>query len=77
MDEMANQAVLSARNMLRGTEPPPFRYFDLDIDPRFFEEMEITCSPQMTYGNRVILETLVEKYNPHAKIVESELLGKI
>lgn len=26
---------------------------------------------------RVILETLVEKYNPNAKIVDSELLGKI
>lgn len=76
--EMMSQLFsMSVTKMAQGKEPPPFRYFDLDIDPKFFEEMEITCSPQMTYGNRVILETLVEKYNSHAKIVESELLGKI
>lgn len=63
--------------MIQGNEAPPFRFFDLDIDPRYFTEMEITCSPQMTAGNRILLETLVEKYNPHAKIVNSELLGKI
>lgn len=68
---------LSVNKMLLGKEPPPFRYFDLDIDPRYFAEMEITCSPQMTCGNRVLLEAIVEKYNPNAKIVESELLGKI
>lgn len=77
IEEMTNQALVSARKLLQGTEPPPFRYYDLDIDPQFFAEMEITQSPQMTYGNRVILETLVEKYNPSAKIIESELLGKI
>lgn len=68
---------LSVTKMAQGKEPPPFRFFDLDIDPRFFEEMEITCSPQMTPGNKILLETLVEKYNPKAKIVESDLLGKI
>lgn len=77
IEEMTNQALVSARKLLQGTEPPPFRYYDLDIDSQCFAEMEITQSPQMTYGNRVILETLVEKYNPSAKIIESELLGKI
>lgn len=68
---------LTVNKLYQGTEVPPFRYFDLDIEPDCFDEMEITCSPQMTSGNRVILETLVEKYNPKAKIVDSELLGKI
>lgn len=68
---------LSVTRMAQGKEPPPIRFFDLDIDPQYFEEMEITCSPQMSIGNRILLETLVEKYNPKAKIVESELLGKI
>ena len=77
VEMMSQMFSMSATKMTQGKEPPPFRYYDLDIDPKCFEEMEITCSPQMTYGNRVILETLVEKYNPSAKIVESELLGKI
>lgn len=63
--------------MFTGIAEPPFRYYDLDIDPKYFEEMEITCSPQMSAGNRTILETLVERYNPNATILESELLGKI
>lgn len=67
----------SVTKMAQGKEPPPFRFFDLDIDPQYFEEMEITCSPQMSIGNRIVLEALVEKYNPKAKIVDSELLGKI
>ena len=63
--------------MFTGIAEPPFRYYDLDIDPKYFEEMEITCSPQMSAGNRTILETLVERYNPNATILKSELLGKI
>lgn len=56
----------------------PFpQHIDLQLDTTCFAEMEITCSPKMTAGNRVILETLIEKYNPSAKIVDSELLGKI
>lgn len=70
-------ASASVTRMVQGIEKPPFRFFDLDIDPRYFSDMEITCSPQMSLGNRILLETLVEKYNPSAKIVESELLGKI
>lgn len=77
VEMMSQMFSMSVTKMTQGKEPPPFRYYDLDIDPKCFEEMEITCSPQMTYGNRVILETLVEKYNPSAKIVESKLLGKI
>lgn len=74
MPKLFSQMVL---RLFQGVEIPPFRYYDLDIDPEFFGEMEITCSPQMSFGNRVILEALVEKYNPSAKIVDSELLGKI
>lgn len=39
--------------------------------------MEVTCSPQMSAGNRILLDALVEKYNPHATVCESGLLGKI
>lgn len=68
---------LSVNKMLRGIENPPFRFYDLTIDPKYFSEMEVTCSPQMTPGNRVLLDTLIEKYNPNATIRDSVLLGKI
>ena len=56
---------------------PFLQYIDLQLDSACFAEMEITCSPKMTAGNRVILETLIGKYNPRAKLVDSGLLGKI
>ena len=77
MEEMQDLFTLSVIKMAQGKEPPPFRFFDLDIEPNYFTEMEITCSPQMTPGNRILLETLVEKYNPNAAIIESDLLGQI
>lgn len=77
MDVVEQLVAQSMAKMIQGNEAPPFRFFDLDIDPRYFAEMEITCSPQMTAGNRILLETLVEKYNPKATIRESQLQGKI
>lgn len=60
-----------------GIEPRPLPYYDLEIDSQFFSEMEITCSPQITPGNRILLDLLVEKYNPDAKVLDSFLLGKL
>lgn len=75
--EAEKMAIATMKRMVQGIEDAPFSYYDLDIDPLFFSGMEITCSPQMSAGNRVILEALVEKYNPTAKILDSDLLGKI
>lgn len=77
MGAIEKSFALSVNKMLLGKEQPPFRFYDLDIDPQYFAEMEITCSPQMTTGNRILVELLVEKFNPSAQIHESELLGKI
>ena len=75
VSEAMKQFTLSANRMCLGTEPPPFRYFDLDIALDAFSEMEITASPQLAAGNRILLEALIEKYNPSAKLSESSLLG--
>ena len=68
---------MTVTKMVQGKEAPPFRHYDLEIAPEYFEEMEIVCSPQMSPGNKIILEILRDNYNPKASIVESELLGKI
>lgn len=62
-----------AQRFSQGDYTMPFTHFDLDIAPEHFEKMVITPSPQMSPGNRVLLETLVEKYNPTAHIQTSEL----
>lgn len=52
-------------------------YFDLKLRDDAFYSMEITLSPQFSYGNRVILECLREKYNPNMKIFESALKNRV
>ena len=74
MAKAFHQTVLRMKN---GTEVLPFSYYDLPIDDTPFCQMEITPSPQMTAGFRLLLDDLVEKYNPTATIKESELLGLI
>lgn len=76
-EEMEQKAIQSMVRLIQGVEKPPFRYYDLDIDPEAFGEMEIMCSPQMSAGNRVLLDSLVEKFNSSAKVVQSELYGKL
>lgn len=68
---------LSGEKIAKGMESLSFSFVDLEIAKEYFEEMEITPSPQMSAGHRVLLETLVEKYNPKATIKDSELLGLI
>lgn len=63
--------------LLEGRLQPPFRFIDLLIDDDYFSEMEITCSPKMTSGNRILLESLVREYNPSAIIKESSLKNLI
>ena len=77
VETMAEKFTSTVNNLMNGIESPPFRFYNLDIAPERFKEMEITLSPQMTDGNRILLEALVEKYNSSAIIWESELLGKI
>ncbi len=68
--------ILGAK-ILEGTETMPFSYIDLEIEKEYFEEMEITPSPQMSVGYKIVLDSLLEKYNPKAIIKESELIGLI
>lgn len=55
----------------------PFSYIDREISGEAFSGMEITLSPKISAGNRVIVKSLVEKYNPSATIVESSFYGLI
>ena len=60
--------------VLRGMDLP-FRYYYLKIDDEAFENMEITLSPLISDGNRVIVESLVKEYNSKAIVNESDLVG--
>lgn len=50
---------------------PP--YYDLVISDEAFSSMKIVSSPKMTPGNRVILNTLIEKYAPGIEVADSSI----
>ena len=68
---------LVANKMKLGLEKQPFPYYDMSIANDAFEDMEITLSPQISGGSRIIVNDLVEKYNPSAMVTESSLVGLI
>lgn len=51
----------------------PFDYYFLKLSEEALTEMEVTLSPKITEGNRVIVESLRDKYNPKMKIHNSNL----
>lgn len=52
-------------------------YYDLEIRDEAFVSMEITLSPQFTMGNRILLEALIDKYNPNLKVHDSVLKDRV
>ncbi|NOQ27820.1 MAG: hypothetical protein GQ564_20860 [Bacteroidales bacterium] len=55
----------------------PFNNYLVDIDESRFKDMEILLGPKHTKADKIIVESLVNKYNPNAKIAVSELYEKI
>ena len=54
-----------------------FSHFDLEISEKAFEKMVITLGPRLNPGDKELVEALVSNYNPKAKIIKSDLTGKI
>jgi len=56
---------------------PPFDHYDLSISDEAFAEMEIMMGPTVSYGMEIMVNSLVKDYNPTAKVIYSNLKGKI
>ena len=68
---------IMANKIKLGIEKQPFPHYDMVISDEAFEAMEITLSPRISGGSRIIVQTLLEKYNPSATLSESSLVGLI
>lgn len=75
-DSLSNFQLIANKIRL-GVEKQPFPYYDMYLSDEAFNEMEITLSPRISSGSKIIAENLVEKYNPSATITESHLVGLI
>jgi len=54
-----------------------FRKLFLKIKDDAFEQMEVMLGPGVSPGQKIIIQSLIDKYNPKATITESQLTGKI
>lgn len=66
-----------ANRMRLGMEKQLFPYYDMVISDEAFEDMDITLSPRISAGSRIIVQNLIEKFNPDATLTESSLVGLI
>lgn len=49
----------------------------LNIKEEAFKDIEIVLGPNTTYADRIIVESLIDKYNPSAKLSDSYFKGKV
>ena len=63
------------RQLINDKYQQPFSYYDMPLSDDSFSSMSITLSPQLSAGNRIIVNSLLEKYNPTAELKDSALLG--
>lgn len=75
LEHLPNAAQIMGNKIRLGLEKQPFPYYDMTIDDSAYQDMEITLSPRISLGNRLIVDALREKYNPSASVNESSLLG--
>ena len=75
--KVADRLMRMMAEMIQGSATLPFSYYDLPLDNEAYEGMEITISPKLSAGNKVLVNDIVEKYNPTAKIIESAYKGLI
>lgn len=53
--------------------PNDNKYIDVEFSEEAFKQMEITLPPCITPGNKIIVESLIKRYNPSAAIYNSVL----
>ena len=64
-------------NLKKGIASLPFAYFDLLITENAIKQIEITLSPLVSVGGRLIVDSFVKNYAATAVVKESSLKGII
>lgn len=77
VDKSVQEFQTTSAKILLGQAKQAFPFYDLTLDENAYAQMEITLSPKISAGNRLIINSLIEKYNPSAVLRESSLVGLI
>lgn len=62
---------------MKNNIPSPLENYFLEIKDDAFSNMEITLGPKCTFAEEIIIESLLQKFNPTAKILKNRFLGLI
>jgi hypothetical protein len=66
-----------ALNKIKDQIELPISYYDLKLDSDKFKDMEVTLGPNTSLSEKIIVQALINNFNPPAKISHSTLEGKI
>lgn len=77
VEEMQQQKHYLMYERFKGEYNLGIQHYLLNIDSAKFEQMEITLGPNTSEGEKIIVESLVNEFNPKTKIHESKLKNKI
>lgn len=75
IESSSNAAQLVCDSLVKTKEFLP--YCDLEIEDDAYYSMEVTLAPQFSCGNRILLDALIQQYNPDMKIIESALKDRV
>lgn len=56
---------------------PDLDYFDVELDARVIDNIVVTLGPLISEGNRIAVETLVNKFSNNGRVIPSHLTGTI
>jgi hypothetical protein len=54
----------------------PFDFYDMNLKDEAMDKMEITLSPSASEAQKILVQALIDKYRPKAKVFDSSL-GKL
>jgi len=77
-DEKYNSEMPSfvLKSIINGVAPK-IDYFDVELKQEVLDNIEVTLGPLHNCGDKIIVESLLEKYTKNGKVSESKLTGNI
>lgn len=61
---------------LLNNKPLPFNYYDMNLKEETMDTMVVTLSPSATEAQKILVQSLIDKYRSTAKVIDSSL-GKL
>nr|WP_314781199.1 DUF2971 domain-containing protein [uncultured Treponema sp.] len=76
-DQFHKEVIENITKALESGQGADINYYDMELNPKIFDEMTVTLGPLCSYSDKIMVEALIEKFAPNATIVNSKLTGTI